>query len=242
MDGTYCIFLYSHFEYSDIWDLAFGQIKKYINLDEVCLYFCVNKIDNYKLDDRIKVIYYDDNLCYTERVLHGIKDLPYKHVLFLHEDWVITSKYNNKHIVKLVNFMKINNILHIRSYKNYGNGTESIIKFEDNFNLKIIPRDAEYFISLQPGLWNLQTLISLFSYKSYRPNLLEIAINNDNIFKNNFIDKFLYEDIRPAEDSILFPHIHTVTYGRWVISNDSYKKFDTLFKEYNINPNIRGTS
>jgi hypothetical protein len=241
MENKYCIFLYSHFDYSDVWGLTFGQIKKYINLNEVTLYFCVNQIGDYKLDERIKVIYYDDSLCYSDRVLYNIKDLSYEYVLFLHEDWVITNTYNNNHIIELVNFMKQNDILHVRSYKSYGDGTENNIQPTNNLNLRRIPRDAGYFISLQPGLWTIQTLISLFSFKSQRPNLLEIVSNSNNIFKNHLTDKFLYENIRPAEDSVLFPHIHSIAYGKWAISNDSYKKFDLLFKEYNINPNIRGT-
>ncbi len=57
---------------------------------------------------------------------------------------------------------------------------------------------------------------------------------------NKLTDKFFYENVRLSEDSILFPHIHSITYGKWVISNDSYNKFALLFKEYNINTDIRG--
>ena len=77
MSNNYCIFLYSHSEYSDVWDLTFGQIYKYINLDEVSIIFCVDKLNDYKIDDRIKVVYYDNNLIYSDRILTNIIDLNY---------------------------------------------------------------------------------------------------------------------------------------------------------------------
>ena len=36
-----CILLYSHSDYSDVWDVCFGQIYKYINLDDIEKYFCI---------------------------------------------------------------------------------------------------------------------------------------------------------------------------------------------------------
>ena len=110
----------------------------------------------------------------------------------------------------------------------------------NNLNLEKIPNDAGYLISLQPGLWCYQTFVSLYSFNAHRPNLLEIITNEDCSFKNKLTDKFFYENVRLSEDSILFPHIHSITYGKWVISNDSYNKFELLFKEYNINTDIRG--
>jgi hypothetical protein len=242
IENKYCIFLYSHSDYSDVWDLTFGQIKKHINLDEVSIYLCVDKLNNYNLDNRIKVLFYDDKLCYTERVLSNIKNLQYDYILFLHEDWVITNTYNNNYVLELIKFMRKNNILHIRSYKAYGGHKNDPINIRDtnNLNLEKIPNDAGYLISLQPGLWCYQTFVSLYSFNAHRPNLLEIITNEDCSFKNKLTDKFFYENVRLSEDSILFPHIHSITNGKWVISNDSYNKFELLFKEYNINTDIRG--
>ena len=107
-------------------------------------------------------------------------------------------------------------------------------------NLDKIPNNASYFISLQPGLWCLQTLVSLYSFIAHRPNLLEVISNEDNLFRSKITDNFFYENVRLSEDSMLFPHIHSIAYGKWAISNDSYKKFESLFKEYNINTEIRG--
>ena len=33
----------------------------------------------------------------------------------------------------------------------------------------------------------------------------------------------------------MFPHIHTITYGRWAMCNDNYNVLDSLLLEYNIN-------
>ena len=103
--SNYCIFLYSHSEYSDVWNLTFGQIYKHINLDDVSIIFCVDKLNNYKIDDRIRVVYYDNNQIYTRRILTNIVNLNYDYILFLHEDWVITDNFSNEYNVKLINFM-----------------------------------------------------------------------------------------------------------------------------------------
>jgi hypothetical protein len=243
IENKYCIFLYSHSDYSDVWDLTFGQIKKHINLDEVCLYLCVDKLNNYKLDHRIKVLFYDDKFSYTERVLSNVTNLQYDYILFLHEDWVITNTYNNNYILELINFIKKNNILHIRSYRAFGGNKNDTMNttYTNNLNLEKIPNDAGYLISLQPGLWCRQTFVSLYSFNAQRPNLLEFISNEDSFFRSKITDKFFYENVRLSEDSMLFPHIHSIAYGKWAISNDSYNKFEVLFKEYNINTEIRGT-
>ena len=38
----------------------------------------------------------------------------------------------------------------------------------------------------------------------------------------------------------MFPHIHTIGYGRWAMCNDKYNKLDSLLLEYNINKKLRG--
>lgn len=239
MSCNYCIFLYSHSDYSDIWDLTFGQIYKYINLDDVSIIFCVDKLKDYKIDNRIKIIYYNNKKIYTERILSNIIKLKYEYILFLHEDWVITNNFSNEYILKNIDFMKKKKILHIRSYKNYGRSNEKSTIFHKEFNLCNIPKKSTNFISLQPGLWEKNILIELFSIKSHKPNTLEG--NSNNILKNKYKNMFFYEkDSIIAQDSKMFPHIHTVAYGRWAICNDNYNIFDKLLNEYNIDKNKRG--
>jgi hypothetical protein len=43
-----------------------------------------------------------------------------------------------------------------------------------------------------------------------------------------------------SEKSLLYPHIHTVTYGKWELKNDKYGQMYNLFKEYEIDYNVRG--
>jgi len=240
---TYCIFLYSHDDYSDIWPLTFGQLYKYIDLNKVDIYFCVNKLNNYKIDDRIKIMYYDDKQIYTDRILFNIVKINYDYILFLHEDWVITNTYNNDYILNLINFMDNNKIMHIRSYKNYGSSNSKpeifLTNNEKNINICNIPNNSSNFISLQPGLWNINILIELYKIKSNKPNILE---NNSNkFFRLKYNNKFFYEfKSTIAQDSIMFPHIHTVAYGKWAMNNDSYNVLDSLFKLYNIDKNKRG--
>ena len=137
--------------------------------------------------------------------------------------------------------MKSNNILHIRSYINYGpTSINDEVYHKDKSGLKYIPNNAEYFISLQPGLWNINTLIEIYSFTSTKPNMLEVLSNSSEVFRRKCCFKFLCENIKLSEDSLLFPHIHTITCGKWVLNNDFYKVLPSLFKEYKINVKNRG--
>lgn len=191
MSNNYCIFLYSHSDYSDVWDLTFGQIYKYINLDDVSIVFCVDKLNNYKIDDRINVVYYHDSQIYTDRILTNIKKLNYDYILFLHEDWVIIDNFSNEYILKQIEFMNKNDILHIRSYKNYGHSNIKSTIFHKEVNICNIPSDSGNFISLQPGLWEKNVFIELYSMNANKPNILE----SNNQFRNNTKIDFIMKQI-----------------------------------------------
>ena len=239
MSNNYCIFLYSHSDYSDVWDLTFGQIYKYINLDDVTIIFCVDKLNNYKIDNRIKVVYYDNIQIYTDRILTNIQNLNYGYILFLHEDWVITSNYSNEYILKQIEFMNKNDILHIRSYKNYGDSNINPNIFHKEVNICNIPSDSGNFISLQPGLWEKNIFKELYSIKANKLNILESTSNT--IFRSKYKNRFYYElTSLNAQDSIMFPHIHAIGYGRWAMCNDKYNVMESLLLEYNIDKKIRG--
>jgi hypothetical protein len=138
-------------------------------------------LDSYKINEKIKIIFYDDNLIYTKRVLYGIEKLHYDYILFIHEDWVITNNMNNNYINDLINVMKNNEILHVRSYKNHGVccNNENIKINYNNVELINIPNDAEYFISLQPGIWDMGLFRELYMFHCIRPNILETISNSD---------------------------------------------------------------
>jgi hypothetical protein len=245
MKNNYCIFLYSHSDYSDLWNLTFGQIKEHIDLEKINLYFCVDKLNDYKIDKRINIILYEDNLCYSERVLTGLQKIQneYEYILFLHEDWVIVKNYNHNYVEFLVNIMKEHDISHIRSYKNYGTPPLQNYYLKDSNDeivLMYIPNDAEYFISLQPGIWSTKMFIEIYGIYANRPNLLEIATNLNAIIRSKYQSKLFCENIKLSEDSLSFPHIHTIAYGKWELSNDSYGVLKLLLKKYKIDVLVRG--
>jgi len=237
-----CILLYSHSDYNDIWDVCFGQIYKYINIDDIEIIFCVNSLNNYKIDNRINVLNYNDNLVYTDRILSVLDSIKYKYILFLHEDWIITKKLNINVINTYIDIMEQNNLYHIRSYKNYGPCErivyERVIEtpFEDNI-LKSIPFNAENFVSLQPGIWEKNVFKEIFSLHCKN---LENRINNDLDWKLKYRNNFYYEENTnlDSEHSLSFPHIHSVAYGKWEFNNS--KNLKNILNEYNIDIMKRG--
>jgi hypothetical protein len=241
--SSYCIFLYSHSDYSDIWPLTFGQINKHIDLSNVDIYFCVNKLNDYKINEKIKVIFYDDTLYYIKRILYATLKLNYDYILFIHDDWVITNNFNNNYVSDLIKIMKDSGLLHVRSYAAWGGeyNQENIKINYNNINLTNIPNDAGYFISLQPGIWDMNLFRELYMFDCINGSKLEIASNSNYEFKRTKYNKFFYEtNANIAEKSVLFPHIHTIAYGKWAFSNDKYGQLHNLLKEYNIDYKPRG--
>ena len=94
-----------------------------------------------------------------------------------------------------------------------------------------------YLCNLDYGKKNIFN--ELYSFKTKSPNILENVSNN--IFRNKYKNRFFYEtNSIIAEDSKIFPHIHTIGYARWAMCNDNYNKLDSLLLNYGIDKNIRG--
>ena len=66
---------YSHSEYSDVWDMFFGQLNKY--LPDVKKYLFTDKV-NKTIPDNINVITYDNSLSYSYRVAHCLEQIDEK--------------------------------------------------------------------------------------------------------------------------------------------------------------------
>lgn len=243
MNKEICILLYTHSDYCDIWNLTLSLIEKYIDLNIIKVYFAVNDLNGYKLNKNIVPIFYNDRQFYTERILKITKKLNYKYILFLHEDWIITNNYDMNIIKEYINIMKKYSINHIRSYRNYGeckplNIFDKEIDINSKIKIKNIPANASCFVSLQPGIWEKNTFIEVFNYKSNNASTLEWNVNNSIDFRKKYYTSFFYENTIKMDNSLMFPHIHSISKGRWALCNS--ENLEKILKKYNIDIKKRG--
>ncbi len=75
---------YSHYDYSDIWPLLFGQSEKFLKDQKKILF--TNKVDIDKDYGDWEVVLYDDSLPYQKRVISCLEKIDCELVVFHHED------------------------------------------------------------------------------------------------------------------------------------------------------------
>ena len=234
---------YSHSEYSDVWDMFFGQLNKYI--PNVKKYLFTDKV-NKPIPKDVNVIIYDDSLSYSHRVTYCLKHINEKICLFHHEDMVLYDNPDIKTLNKFYKFLSEYEISYIKLLKG---------DHQEDISLENMPIKHLYYIphkglsfAIQPTLWKINDLINIYS-NSLSTNITGIAaagnfelhasdyVNNSNI---NGLYWYNNESKRGMHhyNSSVYPHGNFISKGKWVYSE--YDELIELHKKYNINKNIRG--
>lgn len=224
-----CIVVYTHTDVSDLWEMFFGQLKKF--MPEMKVYVAVNKKDD-RLNDYIQIIY-DDSKTYTERwkeILPQIKD---EVILFLHEDMVLYNFPMMDYIQKYFSYVLENKVKSIKLISIIG-------QFESWEGDTTLIANSDTKLSIQPTIIKPQTFLEILE-----------KVGNLNIWdfeqmipaeSGNYMAKIGYERRRGIyhNDSFIFPYISTaINKGKWNVS-EYEKELGELFTEYNINPFDRG--
>ena len=81
--------MYSHSDYSDVWDIFFKQTEAHLPEGSTKYIFTDKKLDNIPGD--YKVVLYDDSLPYQERVGNCLMEVEEKLCIFQHEDIFLYS-------------------------------------------------------------------------------------------------------------------------------------------------------
>lgn len=221
--------VYTHTDVSDLWEMFFGQLKKF--MPESKVYVAVNKKDD-RLNDYIQIIY-DDSKTYTERwkeILPQIKD---EVILFLHEDMVLYNFPMMDYIQKYFSYVLENKVKSIKLISIIG-------QFESWEGDTTLIANSDTKLSIQPTIIKPQTFLEILE-----------KVGNLNIWdfeqmipaeSGNYMAKIGYERRRGIyhNDSFIFPYISTaINKGKWNVS-EYEKELGELFTEYNINPFDRG--
>jgi hypothetical protein len=223
--------VYTHTDMKDVWNMFFGQCKKYMN--DYVIYVCVNKqID--ELPSEYTVILYDDSMPYTDRWLQLLPQIKEELILFLHEDMILLDNPDHELLELYTEFISVGRVSSVKlifagdvaspSFVHPTLVSNSLSKL--SVQPTIIKKETFNNILRQVGsrnIWDFETAVS--------PRLGEFMVKVGTEKKRGM---YHY-------DSQVFPYTATaINKGKWNYSE--YKaELDILFAEYNIDVNVRGT-
>lgn len=233
--------LYSHTDYSDVWEAFFGQteeflpssFRKYMFVDEGA-----NKGD-YEIPGEYQVVTYGDTNPYCHRVASCLEHVVEEFCIFQHEDMMLYGKPNVRKLKKYLEILKENEDLDF--VKLLKGGDIDDVPFGKHKDLFVI---KQWLIAIQPAIWKVGTLKNIF---------------------NHFEDKGIWDLEREAQeecrqmgikgvycyngesqrgkhhwDSSVYPYIATaINKGRWNVAEYG-RELEDIFREYDIDRNERG--
>lgn len=238
---------YSHSEYSDVWDMFFGQLNKY--LPSAKKYLFTDKV-NRSVADNISIVTYDNKLPYSYRVASCLEQIDEKICLFHHEDMVLYDAPDLDNLNKVYNFLVEYDVGYVKLLKG-GAFT--------NISLDNTPIEHLYFLdkndymltfAIQPTLWKVDALLDV--YKNATPSTITgaAAAGSFEVQASKYLNSteivgfFWYnkESKRGAYhyNSSIYPHGNFITKGKWMYSEYGIE-LEQLHRDYGIDKSIRGT-
>lgn len=234
--------LYTHSDYSDVWNVFFEQQKTMNNLFEKNYVF----LDKYseKIPNNYIQILYDDSKNYTQRILDCFAqiDLP-KVFMFQHEDMFLYKEPDVSQLIKYFDYIndKSKNIDFIKLIKS-GNDISKQTDFDNT--LYKISLKSDWIFSIQPSIWNTKRFIELLNHHK-KDNIWEFELNAQKTCKKMKINGFYSYDKGEKRglnhwDNNIYPYVATaIVKGKW-----NFQEYQTELTEIlgkcNINPDIRG--
>lgn len=228
---------YSHYEYSDIWPLMFGQSNKF--LQDKKKYLITNSVGDKETGDW-NIILYEDTDKYQMRVYKSLQQIKEEIIIFHHEDMFLIDYPKQNVMEKMINKVRAGTIDLIKVGKASYTGQKDR-QLEEN--LFINPSNLSF--AIQPTVIKKEALINI--YKATKGDSIWSFENNSNNYVNfiNYTSCYYYEGTENKRglfhwDSNLYPYMATaVVKGKW--DYECYpNELEALLKEYKIDPNIRG--
>tara|TARA_R100000406_G_scaffold95175_2_gene88752 strand:+ start:19 stop:744 length:726 start_codon:yes stop_codon:yes gene_type:complete len=228
---------YSHYDYSDIWPLMFGQSEKYLSGKKK--YLITNKVDN-NIDDEWSVILYDDTKPYQRRVFESLEKIDEDVLIFHHEDMFLLNKPDWETMSKLISIVEKDEIDLIKLTKaSYNNENHTTKEQNIFFN------PADLLFSIQPTIIKKEKLIKIYKHTKGDSIWQFEANSNSLVYYLNYSSCYYHEGPEKKRglfhwDSFVYPYIATaVVKGKW--DYEAYpRELKDLHDEYNIDPSSRG--
>lgn len=228
---------YSHYEYSDIWPLMFGQSDKFLANKKK--YLITNKVGEYE-NKEWEFILYDDTRPYQERVYNSLEKIKEDILIFHHEDMFLLSEPKWEIISVLVDKVRSGEIDLIKliraSYDNQFHASK-------DKNLYYNPKNLLF--SIQPTIVKKENIIEIYKQTSGN-SIWEFENNSNNLVQSlNYSSCYYCEGNERKRgmfhwDSNVYPYIATaIVKGKWDFECYS-EELTKILDEYKIDPTVRG--
>ena len=226
------ILLYTHSDYSWVWEYWHKQTDKFLNVfEKICL---LNSNSSFRED--YLVIKYDDKLTYKNRILSCLDNIDDDEiVLFCHEDMFLYKKPNFEIIDEYINLIKSGNCELIKLVRAFENLDKS------NIHDKLFKNPVKQLFSIQPTLIKIKTL--KYIYKTVPgDNIWEFEANTTKKYLKDLISLCSYDlnqDKKRGKfhyDSSVYPYICTaVIKGKWNFKEYKKELYEIFYnKKFNI--------
>jgi hypothetical protein len=243
MIDNFCIVVNTSSSCSDIWEMFFGQLKKYFPNQKVYIFSDVYS----PIFDGYELVIYDNKLDYRTQYLNSIKKVKENYCLNMNDDYILYDYVNVDEIKNILDIIKNDeDICQIRVAKGYNSTTIEYIK-NNLFYLDIF---QDFFFSQTTSIWNTRILekiheLSPQSGIARKNNQPQLEVEANKICKLlNLKGLFYYNNEKKRGgahyDSSIFPYIASaLVSGKWNFTEYNNELLPLIY-EYNINVNLRG--
>jgi hypothetical protein len=241
--------LYSHTEYSDCWDMYFGQIEKYMNVFEKN-YIFVDKYDS-RIPSYFIQIFYNNELSYVDRLIECLRQIKDEIIFFEHEDMILYDMPHTSIIASYVNLIKKKKIDNFNLGKfdyirliNGGQFFSRKVRKRNIKNLYKISKFSSWIFSIQPSLWSRNSFLKILQNHN-GSSIWQFESSAQNDFRKFGMRSGLVKEKTKKRgllhfDSIVYPYIATaIIKGKWNTSEYPDELGDLLV-EYKIDRSARG--
>ena len=241
--------MYSHSTYGDCWGAHFSRLNKHCPF-EFTTYNILTEAYHRDLanvstaNGQVMVRAYNDEDCYSKRLLNSVKLIDEDFILFCHEDMILYDDLNEPNFIECINtIVEEWDIDFIKLLKSGCDGDPH----KGSSILKEIDSSSKYIFSIQPSLWKRNKLIEFLEENPGRSGCELEEYCQDHFRRKStkqlFAHNIAYEKRRGQMhcDSQTWPAMSTaIRKGKWMMSEYS-NELNLLFEEYNIDSSLRGT-
>ena len=182
MNKKISLLIVAYDPYKDVWDHYFELIEKYWP-NRPKTYLATNElVPDY---NNVTVLPAGKNAEWSKKVSDALPQIDTEYVILLLEDFFTTSSVNNSNIDELVEYMDTYQLNYCKLLN------QSKIRgkvFAGKKYLRVIDKNADYGISLQPGIWRKDFLSELVGTGNYNAWIFEFRQIQEKKQNQNRID------------------------------------------------------
>ena len=237
------IIMYSHSDYSDIWEMFTSQVDKYFK--DIKKYAFIDKDVNKILPDHWEQVYYNEEEQYDRRVQSCLVNIKEEYCIFHHEDMVLFDTPDYAKLEKCKSILEDEDISYIKLIKGglYSDHHQDI-QFNNHDGIYLLEHSTRFIFAVQPSLWRTEDLLEIYSETDI-DEIHEFEVMASQVCKQLNIDGlYTYNGEKKRGmfhwDSNTYPYIATaIVKGKWNIS-EYEKEMTPLLEQYNIIKEDRG--